>query len=162
MPDDRAWRILDFIPRSAGAKRRVSGRIPSPGPTLDQNPDLIPTDPPATAAALFSVERERLLHLLNGLGQADWVRSTPCPGRRVADLATHLLADDLGLLARQRDGHHGTAPPAGATATVFTEWLDRVQDEWVRAARQIGPHPRALLRRPLGFRCRRLPIRRVG
>ena len=117
----------------------VRGRIPSSGPTLDQNPEVIPSDPPAAGAALFSLERERLLDLLGSFSEGDWERSTPCPGWDVADLAAHLLGDDLGLLARQRDGHHGTVPPAGATAAGFAEWLDRLQDDWVRAARRISP-----------------------
>lgn len=100
---------------------------------------MIPSDPPADAAELFGIERRRLADLLAGLDEGEWRRSTPCPGWDVADLAAHLLGDDLGLLARQRDHHHGTVPPAGATGPRFTEWLDQLQDDWVRAARRISP-----------------------
>jgi hypothetical protein len=57
----------------------------------------------------------------------------------VLDLACHLLGDDLGALARHRDGHFGTAPPPGTTPEEFPSWLDALQDDWVRAARRISP-----------------------
>lgn len=100
---------------------------------------MIPIEPPADVGALFAAERGRLLETLHALAEADWRRITPCPGWDVADLAAHLLGADLGLLARHRDGHHGTVPPAGATGDGFAEWLDELQDRWVTAARRISP-----------------------
>jgi uncharacterized protein (TIGR03083 family) len=66
-------------------------------------------------SALFQAERERLLGLLVGLTADDWQRPTPCPGWTVLDLANHLLGDDLGWLARNRDGYlrqHHQGPPS--------------------------------------------------
>jgi uncharacterized protein (TIGR03083 family) len=99
------------------------------------------TDAVDDAAALFGVERSRLLELLDELLPGDWARPSPCPGWSVLDLCGHLLGDDLGWLARQRDHHHGTVPPAGVEQVDggFARWLDDLQDQWVRAARRLGP-----------------------
>lgn len=93
------------------------------------------------AAALFGVERERLLELLDSLTQGDWDRPTPCPGWSVLGLCGHLLGDDLGWLARQRDRHYGTVPPPGVDQVDngLVRWLDDMQDGWVRDARRFSP-----------------------
>ncbi|PZS25572.1 MAG: hypothetical protein DLM61_19800 [Pseudonocardiales bacterium] len=92
-------------------------------------------------AALFALERARLLVLLDDLLPADWRRPSPCPGWSVLDLCAHLLGDDLGWLARQRDHHHATPPPARVDQidNGFARWLDDLQDQWVHAARRLSP-----------------------
>lgn len=98
-----------------------------------------PTEPPTDVPPLFSAERRALLALLADLGPDDWARPTPCPGWDVLDLCAHLLGDDLSLLARHRDGHHGTPPPPGLDDDGFSRWLDGLQDRWVGAARRLSP-----------------------
>jgi uncharacterized protein (TIGR03083 family) len=98
-----------------------------------------PAEPPWDYPGLFSIERERLSELLAGIDGTDWERPSPCPGWSVLGLCCHLLGDDLGLLARHRDGHHGTPPPEGATEAAFAGWLDELQAGWVRAARRLSP-----------------------
>jgi uncharacterized protein (TIGR03083 family) len=98
-----------------------------------------PAEPPADYAALFVTERERLSELLSGLTGEAWERPTPCPGWSVLGLCCHLLGGDFGLLARHRDGYHGTPGPASATEAEFAAWLDELQAEWVRAARRLSP-----------------------
>ena len=98
-----------------------------------------PAEPPHAYAALFAVERDRLSDLLAGLPGADWQRPSPCPGWSILGLCRHLLGDDFGLLARHRDGHYGTLPPAGATESEFVAWLDEMQAEWVGASRRLSP-----------------------
>jgi uncharacterized protein (TIGR03083 family) len=98
-----------------------------------------PAEPPSDFASLFLVERARLSELLVSLGPADWDRPSPCPGWTVLGLCSHLVGDDLGFLARHRDGHFGTPGPAGASETEFIAWLDGLQDEWVDAARRLSP-----------------------
>jgi hypothetical protein len=44
-------------------------------------------------------------------------------------LATHLVGDDLSLLARHRDGYLSTVPPEGASGDDFIVWLDQLQME---------------------------------
>jgi uncharacterized protein (TIGR03083 family) len=97
-----------------------------------------PAEPPWDFAGLFLVERTRLSELLASLGPADWDCPSPCPGWRVLGLSSHLVGDDLGFLARHRDGHFGT-PPDDASESEFVAWLDGLQDEWVRAARRLSP-----------------------
>jgi uncharacterized protein (TIGR03083 family) len=98
-----------------------------------------PADPPADLPPLFALERERLLALLAEVGDGEWSRPTPCPGWSVLGLTTHLVGDDLGLLARNRDGYVGTEPPAGLDEDGFVGWIDELQDGWVRAARRLSP-----------------------
>jgi uncharacterized protein (TIGR03083 family) len=97
-----------------------------------------PSEPPRDYAGLVAVERDRLTELLAGLQAADWERSSPCPGWTVLGLCCHLVGDDLGLLARNRDGFLGTPAPSGSEAE-FAAWLDELQAEWVRAARRLSP-----------------------
>ncbi|HJY61666.1 MAG TPA: maleylpyruvate isomerase N-terminal domain-containing protein [Streptosporangiaceae bacterium] len=97
-----------------------------------------PSEPPRDYAGLFAVERDRLTELLAGLQAPDWERPSPCPGWTVLGLCCHLVGDDLGLLARNRDGFLGTPARAGSEAE-FAAWLDELQAEWVRAARRLSP-----------------------
>ena len=87
----------------------------------------------------FATERTALLTLLGGLESADWQRDTPCPGWSVLGLACHLIGDDMGILARSRDGYFGTAPPPGLVGDGFARWLDDLQAQWVQATRRISP-----------------------
>jgi uncharacterized protein (TIGR03083 family) len=96
-------------------------------------------EPPWGYPALFAVERDRLNGLLAGLLAGDWERPSPCPGWSVLGVCCHLVGDDLGLLARQRDGYYGAQAPGGATEAEFVAWLDELQAEWVRAARRLSP-----------------------
>jgi uncharacterized protein (TIGR03083 family) len=100
---------------------------------------LWPLDPPADTLDLFDGERTLLVDLLDGLEADDWRRPSPCPGWSVLGLASHLVGDDLSLLARLRDGYVGTVAPAGASADEFIAWLDELQNEWVHAARRLSP-----------------------
>jgi uncharacterized protein (TIGR03083 family) len=97
-----------------------------------------PAEPPHDYAGLFTVERDRLNCLLAGLQAEDWQRPSPCPGWSILGLCGHLLGGDFGLLARHRDGHYGTLPPAGATEGEFVAWLDEMQAEWVSASRRLS------------------------
>lgn len=106
------------------------------GPQVGTRP---PAEPPWDFAGLFLVERARLSELLASLDPADWDRPSPCPGWTVLGLSGHLAGDDLGFLARHRDGHFGTPGPDDASEGEFVAWLDGLQDEWVRAARRLSP-----------------------
>ena len=100
----------------------------------------IPVRTDVDFARLFADERASLLTLVGELSADDWTRSTPCPGWSVLDLVLHLAGNDLGLLARQRDDHFGTRPPATLQGDLqFAAWLDGLQNDWVRAARRLSP-----------------------
>jgi len=57
----------------------------------------------------------------------------------VLALGSHLLGDDLSLLAWQRDDHRGTPAPDGLDEDGFIGWLDALQAEWVHASRRLSP-----------------------
>jgi hypothetical protein len=82
-----------------------------------------PSEPPRDYAGLFAVERDRLTELLASLQAPDWERPSPCPGWAVLGLCCHLVGDDLGLLARNRDGFLGTPPPSGPRRSSWPGWM---------------------------------------
>jgi uncharacterized protein (TIGR03083 family) len=100
---------------------------------------MTPDGPPPPVGPLFAAERARLSELLAGLKPADWQRPTPCPGWSVLGLCAHLAGDDLGFLARHRDGYYGTPGPENAGEAEFTAWLDGLQAQWVEAAARLSP-----------------------
>lgn len=100
---------------------------------------MIEQDPPRVFAPLFSIERSRLLDVLEPLPLSDWSRPTPCPGWSVLGLASHVVGDDLSLLSWRRDDHKGTPVPDGLDEDGFIRWLDELQMEWVHAARRLSP-----------------------
>jgi uncharacterized protein (TIGR03083 family) len=102
-------------------------------------PVAISSEPPHELAPLIALDRARLLEQLTGFDPADWARPTPCPGWTVLDLAAHLLGDDLGYLAGHRDAHEGSGGPDLDDEDSFIDWLDQLQDDWVRAARRMSP-----------------------
>lgn len=84
----------------------------------------------------FDRDRAALLRLLRELTPADWERATAAAPWVVRDVVAHLLGDDVGRLARMRDGHAVAAPSAHEPLAVF---IHRLNDEWVRAASRISP-----------------------
>jgi uncharacterized protein (TIGR03083 family) len=96
---------------------------------------LTPPEPVFTAD-LFGPDRDALLQLLADLAPSDWQRPTACAGWSVHDVALHLLGGDLGNLSRRRDGHR---VPAGRSDEPLVALVNRINDEWVAAARRLSP-----------------------
>jgi len=71
---------------------------------------------------LFPPERASLLELLGSLDAGRWQAPTVCPGWSVRDVALHLLGDDIGLLARRRDGFAPVGAPASARRRAGGSW----------------------------------------
>jgi uncharacterized protein (TIGR03083 family) len=94
------------------------------GPLVDARPDLRRT-------------RGALLALLAELTPQQWRRETAAAPWLVRDVVAHLLGDDVGRISRGRDGHPTLSPGADETLPVF---LDRINDEWVRAMVRASPH----------------------
>jgi uncharacterized protein (TIGR03083 family) len=99
---------------------------------------IIPFDP----RPLLRDERAAMVDLLRSLADDDWARPTPCPGWSVHDLALHLIADDIGILAWRRDGW---ADPAFGSGLDLATWpglvgaIDRHNAVWLVGARRISP-----------------------
>lgn len=93
----------------------------------------VPT--PVLTVDLFAEDRRALVDLLAELTAEDWTKPTACPGWSVKDVALHLLGVDLGNLSRRRDGC-GFAPESGENIISF---VNRINDEWMHAARRLSP-----------------------
>ena len=87
----------------------------------------------------IAADRAALLDLLDELDPGDWARPTEAGHWTVKDVALHVLDDDLGQLARDRDDDRSgwLDPPGGLRGLV--EALDARNDAWVLAARGLSP-----------------------
>ena len=90
---------------------------------------------PIQVLELFSEDRAALLELLEGLSEDEWNLPTACAGWSVKDVALHMLGVDLGNLAIRRDGFVGLSPAPGEPIVAF---VNRINDEWMRAARRLS------------------------
>lgn len=86
--------------------------------------------------SLFGQERRELLQLLDSLSAAEWSAPTVFPGWTVHDLAGHILSDYMRRLSGGRDGFAGAK---SANDETLPAYLARVNDEFVRAMRQVSP-----------------------
>ncbi|MBB5917550.1 uncharacterized protein (TIGR03083 family) [Nocardia transvalensis] len=91
---------------------------------------------PLDTRPLFRSERRELIDLLGTLAPADWELPTVCPGWAVRDVTAHIVNDHLRRLSGSRDGHAGATFADDETLPVY---LDRTNDEFVRAMRQCSP-----------------------
>ena len=97
---------------------------------------------PVLTLHLFPEERAALLDLLGSLSAAQWDAPTVCAGWSVKDIAAHLLADDLGRLARGRDSHAAAAfEPSGSdnVEAQLLAFINHQNEAWVAAARRLSP-----------------------
>jgi len=101
---------------------------------------------PILVADLFPELLDTLLELLQDLAPDEWELPTACAGWSVADVARHLLGDDVGLLSRRRDEYAlGSVSIDGWDELVA--FINAQNALWVTAARRISPQLlRGLLR----------------
>jgi uncharacterized protein (TIGR03083 family) len=92
--------------------------------------------PPIDVRPLFAPQQAVFIDLLRALGTDEWDRPTICPGWNVKDIAAHVLGDHIGRLSRHRDGYRAPHPRDNEA---FPAFIDRINDEWVTAARRISP-----------------------
>jgi uncharacterized protein (TIGR03083 family) len=95
----------------------------------------------------FAPLRSNLLTLLAEFSEHDWDRPTVAPGWSVKDVTAHLVGGDLGILARERDGLHPSSTLVSNYQDIV-ELVNRLNEEWVLAARRLSPR---LLRELLAF-----------
>lgn len=93
---------------------------------------------PVIVVDLFEPERAALLDLLASLTPGEWASDTVCSGWSVKDIAAHIIADDLGVVSRRRDGYM-----AGFIDTdswdVLLAAINRANEEWVASMRRLSP-----------------------
>jgi uncharacterized protein (TIGR03083 family) len=97
-----------------------------------------PLPVPIDVLALFPVLDCKLQTLLRSLSPEEWQRPTLARQWTVKDVAAHLLDGNLRTLSMLRDGHYGEAPEAVDYAGIVA-FLNRLNGEWVRAARRLSP-----------------------
>lgn len=96
-------------------------------------PDALGT--PIDVRPLLAPMRDALVEVMSDRSDAVWQTETTT-GWTVADTVAHLLGDDLGRLARTRDGHQAPGPDVDET---FEQYIDRLNHEWVVAAHRLSP-----------------------
>jgi uncharacterized protein (TIGR03083 family) len=94
---------------------------------------------PVLVAELFLPLHTELITLLLGLEASDWERPTLCSLWAVRDIAAHLLDDDLRRLSFHRDGHRLPPGPRDSSDAALVEFINRLNAEWVAAARRLSP-----------------------
>jgi uncharacterized protein (TIGR03083 family) len=104
----------------------------------DVTRDLRPVAPVFLAPRFAALDPE-LIMLLRGLERSDWERPTACAEWSVKDIAAHLLDGNIRRLSFQRDG---LSPPSRGPIQSYPElvaYLNRLNAEWVQAARRMSP-----------------------
>lgn len=99
-----------------------------------------PTPPaPVHTAALFRPLHEELIALLRGLPPAAWDAPTVAGRWCVRDVVAHLLDTELRRIAADRDGH--VLPPDREIGGYedLVAFLNRLNADWVTAARRLSP-----------------------
>ena len=86
----------------------------------------------------FAPLRTRLLALLAGLAESDWAHPTAAPRWSVKGVTAHLLGGDIGILSRERDFFSPSNSQVG-TYSELVELVNRLNEEWVIAARRMSP-----------------------
>src|SRR5256885_5814581 len=87
---------------------------------------------------LFEPERAALLDVLGELSPREWGAATVCPGWTVKDIAAHLVGDDLGIVARWRDGETA-ASVADTSWEALVAAINERNEAWVDAMRRLSP-----------------------
>ena len=96
---------------------------------------------PVLVTHLFPDERAALLDVLRSLDAQQWERPTVCAGWSVGDIARHLVADDLGRLAWQRDGNSASRFSSANAETFEVElrdFINRQNEQWVETTRRLS------------------------
>lgn len=105
----------------------------------ESRPGSHPVEPVFTAHLLAPLHEE-LMTLLRGLAPDDWTRPTWATAWTVKDVAAHLLDGQLRKLSICRDGWRSLSPEdAPGDYGGLVAFLDRLNADWVAAARRIGP-----------------------
>ena len=98
----------------------------------------MPQGSPIETLPLFAELDRLLLELLRSLTPADWQRPTLARQWTVQDVAAHLLDGNLRTLSMLRDGHFDEAPQDPSYPGLVA-YLNRLNADWVRAARRLSP-----------------------
>jgi uncharacterized protein (TIGR03083 family) len=93
---------------------------------------------PVLTAHLFAEHHAALIDTLATLSPEEWAVPTVCAGWSVKDIAAHLLADDLGVVSRGRDGHRVSWIETDSWDELIAA-INDANEQWVRAMRRLSP-----------------------
>ena len=110
---------------------QIGDMVPSPRPLVPAAPVLV--------THLFPALHQELVGLLRHLDDADWGRPTACRLWSVKDIAAHLLDTQLRRLSSQRDGRPLIPDQPASEYASLVAWLNRLNAEWITAARRLSP-----------------------
>ncbi len=99
---------------------------------------------------LFRPLDEELLNLLKELSAEDWNKPTVAGTWRVRDVAAHLLDGNIRALSMQRDRYFGEQPPEINGYRDLVNWLNQLNDDWVKAMNRLSPQALILLHEATG------------
>lgn len=88
---------------------------------------------------LFPKIEGHLIELLESLSDEEWHRPTICALWDVKDIAAHLLDTSLRMLSSFRDGYFGDKPESINSYQDLVDYLNRLNTDWVKAARRLSP-----------------------
>jgi uncharacterized protein (TIGR03083 family) len=94
---------------------------------------------PVDLVGLFPGLHLELTRLLRGLGPSDWARPTACALWSVKDIVAHLLDSAVRRLSFGRDGLDAAPAQPIASYADLVAYLNRLNAEWVAAARRLSP-----------------------
>ncbi|MBO0702207.1 MAG: maleylpyruvate isomerase N-terminal domain-containing protein [Candidatus Dormibacteraeota bacterium] len=87
----------------------------------------------------LTIQRGRLLSLLDSLSGAQWAAPTAAPEWTVKDIALHLLDVDLSWVARGRDHDHSGIIEVPDDHGEFVRGLAQRNQRWIEGARTLSP-----------------------
>lgn len=87
----------------------------------------------------LTVQRRRLIGLLDSLGDEQWHTATTAPRWSVKDVSLHLLGGELSWLARNRDRERAGIISESLGHEEFVRRLDRHNQAWVDGSRTLSP-----------------------
>lgn len=86
----------------------------------------------------FPALRVKLLDLLADLAGDEWNHPTAAPQWSVKDVCAHLLGGDVAIISGRRDQFRLSGPPIKDHQQLIP-FIDRINAEWVQAARRMSP-----------------------
>lgn len=95
--------------------------------------------PPIDVQPLFSILDEKLIRLLRSLDVQDWEKPTIAKRWTVKDIAAHLLDGNFRTLSLLRDGHRIQPAPIINSYQDLLDYLNRLNADWVSAAKRFSP-----------------------
>ncbi len=88
---------------------------------------------------LFPKLDAELIKLLKSLSDEDWHKPTVCAEWNVKDIVAHLLDTSLRKVSTRRDKYFGLNPEDINSYQDLVAFINRINSEWVRAAKRISP-----------------------